>query len=297
MKKLFVLCLCLSSLFLIGCSNPSVPAGEVGYVTNEPLFFGEKGEFLDIVVGPSSYGFGWRNKIKHKRSYKPSTVKVHFSPIGGAGSGKETDTRIMSKDKINMEVSVAVVYYMKNSPATDDKNTEKFKNNAKEYFENYRGFWADRYKEPFRATVRTLLGAENYASAKDKRRELSGKLQEWLSFELKNTPLGIVSVNISNINPPSRMLAEQELLKATEIANQRQSIELKLQASKKDVLAQEATNLKNALKIAPKLLEWRKITIRDKYADSFNNVVTGEEAKSIQKVIFMPYGTPVVANK
>jgi hypothetical protein len=68
-------------------TNPSVPAGEVGYVTNEPILFGEKGEFLGIIIGPSSYGVGWRNKIKYVQTYKPWTVKEYYSPIGGAGTG------------------------------------------------------------------------------------------------------------------------------------------------------------------------------------------------------------------
>ncbi len=277
-------------------TNPSVPAGEVGYVTNEPILFGEKGEFLGIIIGPSSYGVGWRNKIKYVQTYKPWTVKEYYSPIGGAGTGKETDTRIMSKDKINMELSVSVVLYIKNSPATKDFDAEKFKINARVYFENYLNFWQDRYREPFRTEIRTILGKETYGTAKKKRVTLNNAVTTWLKSQFKDTPIGVLSVNISNINPPQRMLAEQELLKATEIAKTRQAEEEALQRAKEGVLAQEATNLARALEITPQLLKWKDLAIKEKYVDAFNNLVTGEEARSIKKVIFMPYGTPVAAS-
>ena len=278
-----------------GSTNPSVPAGEVGYVTNEPFFIGEKGEFLGIIIGPSSYGFGWQNEIKYSQTYKPWTVKEYFSPIGGAGENKETDTRIMSIDRINMELSVSVVLYLVNSPATTDANIDKFKTNAKNYFENYMNFWLDRYREPFRTEIRNMLGKEEYGTAKEKRVELSKAATNWLRLKFEETPIGVLSVNISNINPPQRMLAEQELLKATEISEKRQAKEKALQVAKKDVLAQEATNLANALSIAPELLKWKGLAIKEKYVDAFNNLVTGEEARSIGKVIFMPYGTPIAA--
>jgi len=94
LKWTFLLLVCFTP-GLISCSNPSVPAGKVGYVTNEPFIVGEKGEFLGIIIGPSSYGFGWCNEIKYEQTYKPWTVYEYFSPIGGAGEGKESDTRIM----------------------------------------------------------------------------------------------------------------------------------------------------------------------------------------------------------
>jgi regulator of protease activity HflC (stomatin/prohibitin superfamily) len=294
-KAAKVLVSILALPFFAACTNPSVPAGEVGYVTNQPIMIGEKGEFLGIIIGPSSYGFGWANKIKLAVSYKPFTIKEHFTPIKGEGDSEKQDTRIMSKDKINMEVNVSVVMVLRNSPAMPDFDEAMFEANARIYFEDYVNCWPDRYKEPFRTMLRNLLGEETYSSAKKSRIELSGKAMEWLATELADTPLQVLSVNISNINPPARMLAEQELLKAVEIAENRQEVEKRLQDSRKQVLEQEATNLAAALAIAPDYLTWKDLQIKRSYADGFNNLITGEEAKAIGKVIFMPYGTPVAA--
>ena len=294
-----VLCWLFVGFILIGttaCSNPSVPAGKVGYATKEPMLFGEKGRFIGIVVGPSSYGYGWRNSIKYSQTFKPWTVYEYFTPTGGAGKNKESDTRIMSIDKINMEVTTSVVLYILNSPATPDNNSDKFEENAKIYFENYVNFWKDRYREPFRMKVRGTLGNYNYAEAKRLRMDLSVEIADWLREQFEGTPIGVLSVNITNINPPQRMLAEQELLKATEIAENRQAKEKDLQDARKEVLEQEARNLASALAIAPSFLEYKDMAIRQIYAEAFNNVVTGEEAKSIQKIVFIPYGTPITAN-
>ena len=280
----------------LGCNltNPQVEAGEFGYVTNEPIWFGEKGGFLGIIVGPSSYGLGWRNQIKHSMSYKPFTIEEYFSPIGGVGENKETDTRIMSKDKINMELAVSVVLAIRESPATGG-DLDKFKLYAREYVENFMDFWPDRYKKPFRAYVRDRLRRESYSSAMDSREKIAEDIKTWCDNNFEDTPLECRSIQVSNINPPPRMLAEQELKKATEIARDRQAVELELQKKKKDVLDQEATNLQSALGKAPQLLQWRDLEIKKQYAESFNNLVTGEESKTIDKVIFMPYGTPVAA--
>lgn len=289
---LFVLLVLMS---FTRCTNPSVDAGEVGMVTNEPFFFGEKGEFLAIIVGPSSYGLGWRNKIKYIESAKPFTYKEHFSPKGGSGNDKERDSRIMSSDDINMEVSVSVVVYIRNSPATAEADVTKFKENARAYFEKYINFWRDRYQEPFRTHIRSLLGNETYTSARKKRAELSLQAKKWLEEQLADTPIGIAAVNISNINPPQRMLDEQEILKATEIAERRQKKEKLLQESRNEVMQQEARNLRDALNIAPQYLRFKDLEIKQKYVDAFNVAITGEEARSIDKMWFIPYGTPVAA--
>lgn len=284
-------------LMMSGCSNPAVKAGEVGYVTNEPFLFGERGEYLGIIIGPSSYGAGWRNQIKYRDTYKPFTIKEYFSAAADSSEGAQKDTRIMSKDEINMEVSVSIVFCLRNSPATHNFQEEQFKTNSKSYFENWYNFWPDRLMEPFRTQVRNTLRSESYSSAKENRERLSASLKLWLDEELSRSPIEVMAVNISNINPPQRMLAEQELAKAAEIATYRQGKEKSLQDARKEVLVQEAENLQAALEIAPNFLAWRELTIKEKYVEGFNNLITGEEAASISKAIFVPYGTPISAQQ
>jgi len=291
----------LLSLALSGClGNPQVEAGNFGYVTNEPFLFGDKGEFLGIQIGPSSYGLGWLNEIKHQISYKPWTIKENFSPKGGVAENSNnrhsnSDTRIMSSDKINMELSVSVVLSIRESPATGG-DKEQFKLHARKFVEDFTNFWNDRYREPFRAKTRTRLGTETYGSAKTNREKISKELEAYLNTEFEGTPITCVSVQVSNINPPQRMLGEQEMKKATEIMRDRQALEKEVEDERKAVLEQKARNLRAALEIEPRLMDWRRLDIDEKYAEAFQNVVTGEEAKSIEKFVFIPFGSSVTAN-
>jgi len=284
MKRLFLVAIVV--LLMAACSNPSVPTGVVGYATNQPIFIGEKGEFLGIIIGPSSYGFGWKNQIRIERDYRPWTVTENFSKGRG-------DERILSFDNINMEVSIAVTLGFLNSPVSKDYNRDKFKSNMRNFFENYWKAWGRRYRKPFRAHVRNRLSGHDYKSAKKKRIQLSGEIKAWVATMLGGTPFEVLHVNLSNINPPTRLLDEQELLKAAEVREKRQAKEAAYQRAKKEVMKQEAQNLTAALEMNPRFLEWRRIMIMQRYTEAMNTLITGDEAKSISKVVFFPYGTPL----
>ena len=292
MRYIKFLILIMFALMLCSCTNPQVGPGEVGYVTSQPLFIGEKGKFLDIIIGPGSYGLGWCNRIKQDTHYMPWTIKEQFTPPTKKDA---QDTRILSVDQINMEVNISIVLEFRHAPSGSYYNKDKFKSNMKMYFENYRDAWGNRYREPFRARSRSLLAKESYSSAKKERETLSDFLKVWLSNKLKGTPFAVVDVKISNINMPKRLMEEQEIKKAVQIAEERQALEEKLQLSKSKVMKQEALNLSRALSINPKYLQWKELEVKQKYAEGFHTLITGEEAKSISKAIFVPYGTPIAA--
>lgn len=292
-KLLFVpiaLVFCLLSASC-GVSNPTVEAGEVGMVTNEPILFGEKGEILDIVVGPSSYGVGWRNAIKpkNKESFQPKTKKINYSKTGN------DDRRILSKDKINMEVSVSVVLALRNSPSLAEYDLKLFKQHAKEYFTRYTNAWDDRYREPFSSYVRTTLGALNYADLKEQRVQQAQLLQAELDRMLSGSPLVAIKTVITNVNPPARMIEEQEKKKAVDIAMTRQVDEQNLQEAKKKVMETEAMNLAAALKQSPKYLEYKRLMLEQQRVEMLSIAMTGDNASTISKML-VPYGVGTSVN-
>lgn len=301
MKKLTMIIL-LALLTGCGFTNPSVPTETVGYVTNEPFMFGNKGEFLDIVIGPGSYGIGWRNEIKKQYSYTPWTQTEHFSPKNGAGSGKNederlSDTRITSKDKINMEVEVDIIRGFKYSPLSGSFDKPKFKLNIRKFFEGYQTAWSNRFRKDFRAQVRKVLKDVTFEQAVENRELYSGKLKTYLSkvFTEADAPYYVISVQISNINPPDRIAQEMELKKAVQISTERQILEARLQKSKEDVITQEALNLKKALSISSRYLESKALLIQEIYAEGYNTLIKSKN-NGINKTIFIPFGTPIGAS-
>lgn len=294
MKKIVLLIALFATLILSGCgtTNPSVPAGEVGYVTNEPVVFGEKGEFLDIIIGPSSYGFGWANEIKYNVDYRPVTMVESFTFNPKLG----TDSRILSLDQINIDANVAVVIGFKYAPGQDDENIEKFKLSMKSYFENYQDAWFRRFSKPFRQYVRESIGSESYGSAKQKRAQLGKMFFDHIKSELKDTPLRVFKVSVGSINPPERILQAEERKAAAIVERQQQEEELKLEDAKKAVMKKRAENIKETLKESPEYFRAIELEIKRTYAESFRNLSTGEQAKTLNKVLFIPYGTPVTAS-
>lgn len=272
-------------VFLNGCgfTNPEVPGNTVGLVTNHPFFIGDIGRIEGIIVGPGSFGLGWRNEVKRSVSYIPSTYNLEF-----LRTDKE-DARILSKDKINIDAVVVVVLGFKNAPTSMHPEPEKFKANMRSYFTNYYKSWENSYQQSFKAYIRALLSAETYDSIMEKLPELNRHLSEQLDQQLLATPYEVVSLSIANINPPARLIDEQEHLKATQVRKQRQEMELQLQQSRGDVMKKEADNLAAAMKVAPRYLDYLSIKVREEYSGAMNTLITGDNAGKIAKVIFFPF--------
>ena len=82
-------------------------------------------------------------------------------------------------------------------------------------------------------------------------------------------------------------------MKAVEIMEQRQAKEKKLQKSKRQVMDEEARNLASAQRISSNYLEWKRIQVMQDYAKNFGTLITGDEAKQIQKLVLYPYDARV----
>ena len=63
------------ALGIIGCSNPSTPAGYVGYVTRHPYIMPVR--FYELQTGPTSTGLGWRLEVTNI-SVTPNTSTERF---------------------------------------------------------------------------------------------------------------------------------------------------------------------------------------------------------------------------
>jgi hypothetical protein len=57
-----MLCVMAIATLVCSCSNPSTPAGYVGYVGKESIAIGHD-EFMTTQDGPTSTGLGWRLRV------------------------------------------------------------------------------------------------------------------------------------------------------------------------------------------------------------------------------------------
>lgn len=128
MKKLFMLILLGSFVYLSGCSNPSTPAGHEGYVKENPRIWG-KGGFRGALKGPVNYGVSLlRNEVENV-DFRPQTYAETFN--------------ILAKDELNISFRFQTIIKVK--PGT-----------VREVVEGYAGakFYTRYIKEPLRAMVR-----------------------------------------------------------------------------------------------------------------------------------------------
>jgi SPFH domain / Band 7 family len=62
MRMTPMLCVMVLAALVCSCSNPSTPAGYVGYVVKEPMALG-RDAFITPQEGPTSTGLGWRLRV------------------------------------------------------------------------------------------------------------------------------------------------------------------------------------------------------------------------------------------
>src|SRR5260370_42581332 len=80
-----------------GCTNPSTPAGYVGYVTKHPIAMPTR--FYELQTGPTSTGLGWRLEVANI-SVTPNTSTEDFV---GSEAG-------LAKDNLHIEFRAPLLW-------------------------------------------------------------------------------------------------------------------------------------------------------------------------------------------
>jgi uncharacterized membrane protein YhhN len=76
MRMIPLLCVMVMAALMSSCSNPSTPAGYVGYVVKQPIAIGQDA-FITTQDGPTSTGLGWRLRVLNA-SVTPYTFREPF---------------------------------------------------------------------------------------------------------------------------------------------------------------------------------------------------------------------------
>ena len=95
------------AVLVCGCSNPSTPAGYVGYVVKEPIAIGHD-EFITTQDGPTSTGLGWRLRVLNV-SVTPYTFREPFFE----------QESILSQDNLKVGFELSVTWRIRRSQVRD----------------------------------------------------------------------------------------------------------------------------------------------------------------------------------
>ena len=250
--------LALLAVGIIGCSNPSTPAGYVGYVTKHPYTMPER--FYELQTGPTSTGLGWRLEVTNI-SVTPNTSTEQF--VG--------PTAVLAKDNLHIEFQAHLLWKI------DPENVKVFVEKYGETGENplaaaYNNF----IKEPFRTYTRDEVQKYDGLDIKDNIDVIGSAVQDRILKLTKGTPFTIISVVIGNIQYPETVAQSvANKLAATQVLEQT-TIEIQTAKAKAQIREAEAEGVAKAMdtinqKLTPLYVQYEAIQAQQRMVNSPNH--------------------------
>ncbi len=185
----------------LGGTNPYTPPGHEGYVTHQPLVFGQR-VFVGGQVGPASPGFRWRQYATNI-DMRPRTLSEHME--------------IFSSD--NLEVSFEVHARIRLREGTVQEVVERYSGN--DWYEN-------NARRPYRTAVREIVRQHPAFAIKDRSEELAALILARLRGEFAQTPIDFMSISIGNITYPESVERQVVANLAAEQRRQRMEVERRI---------------------------------------------------------------------
>jgi regulator of protease activity HflC (stomatin/prohibitin superfamily) len=261
MRRLFaVLALSIAVLALsrIGWSNPSTPAGYVGYVTKHPYTMAAR--FYELQTGPTSTGLGWRLAVTNI-SVTPNTSTEHF--VG--------PDAVLAKDNLRIEFRAHLLWKI------DPENVKTFVEKYGEAGENPERVAYDNFiKEPFRTYTRDEVQKYDGLDIKENIDAIGSAVQDRILKLTHGTPFTIISVVIGNIQYPQTVAdSVANKLAATQVLEQT-TIEIQTAKAKALIREADAEGVAKAMdtinqKLTPLYVQYEAIQAQQKMVNSPNH--------------------------
>ena len=257
-RLLAVLTLGLIALGISGCTNPSTPAGYVGYVTKHPYTMPAR--FYELQTGPTSTGLGWMLEVTNI-SVTPNTSTEQF--VG--------PTAVLAKDNLHIEFQAHLLWKVEPQNVKDfvEKYGETGDNPLNNAYVNF-------IKEPFRTYTRDEVQKYDGLDIKDNIDAIGSAVQDRILALTKGTPFTIISVVIGNIQYPDTVAQSvANKLAATQVLEQT-TIEIQTAKAKAQIREADAEGVAKAMdtinqKLTPLYVQYEAIQAQQKMVDSPNH--------------------------
>jgi regulator of protease activity HflC (stomatin/prohibitin superfamily) len=253
-----LLALCVFGLAFVGCTNPSTPAGYVGYVTKHPYTMPAR--FYELQTGPTSTGLGWMLEVTNI-SVTPNTSTEQF--VG--------PTAVLAKDNLHIEFQAHLLWKV------DPENVKLFVEKYGETGPNPLEYAYDNFiKEPFRTYTRDEVQKYNGLDIKDNIDTIGSAVQSRVLQLTRGTPFTIISVVIGNIQYPETVAnSVANKLAATQVLEQT-TIEIQTAKAKAQIREAEAEGIAKAMeaintKLTPLYVQYEAIQAQQKMVNSPNH--------------------------
>ena len=243
---------------IIGCTNPSTPAGYVGYVTKHPYTMPAR--FYELQTGPTSTGLGWMLEVTNI-SVTPNTSTEQF--VG--------PTAVLAKDNLHIEFQAHLLWKV------EPQNVRNFVEKYGETGENpLNNAYVNFIKEPFRTYTRDEVQKYDGLDIKDNIDAIGSAVQDRILALTKGTPFTIISVVIGNIQYPDTVAQSvANKLAATQVLEQT-TIEIQTAKAKAQIREADAEGVAKAMdtinqKLTPLYVQYEAIQAQQKMVDSPNH--------------------------
>jgi regulator of protease activity HflC (stomatin/prohibitin superfamily) len=267
-------------IFFVGSSNPSTPAGYVGYVSRGAIF--GHARFVDLQTGPTSSGRGWLLHVTNV-SVTPYTYDEEFT-------GSEA---VLASDNLKIEFRVHVVWRVQ--PDRVRQFLENFStlgpNDAPDAIVSlaYRNY----LREPLRTYARDEVQKYKGLEIKDNIGRIGDALTARVLQLTRNTPFEVTSVVVGNIQyPPEIVDAVSKKLAATQEL-ERKDTEIEITKREKEKRVIEAEGIAEATQIISQRLTGAYLQYEAIKAQ--RETVNSPNATTIY-IPVGPMGVPLVGN-
>src|SRR6266446_10366126 len=241
-----------------GCTNPSTPAGYVGYVTKHPITMPTR--FYELQTGPTSTGLGWRLEVANI-SVTPNTSTKHF--VG--------PDAVLAKDNLHIEFRAHLLWKIEpqNVRTFVEKYGETGDNPTKMAYDNF-------IKESFRTYTRDEVQKYDGLDIKENIDAIGSAVQARILKLTKSTPFTIISVVIGNIQYPQTVAdSVANKLAATQVLEQT-TIEIETAKAKAQIREADAEGVAKAMdtinqKLTPLYVQYEAIQAQQKMFNSPNH--------------------------
>jgi hypothetical protein len=260
------LCVLGMAALVYGCSNPSTPAGYVGYVVKEPLALGHDA-FITTQDGPTSTGLGWRLRVLNV-SVTPYTFREPFFE----------QESILSQDNLKVGFELSVTWRIRRSQVRDF--VERF---------TTLGLGADpekvihvAYDNYIKQSIRTFARAEvqryDGLQIKNNIDTIDTAIAARMNSMLASTPFETIAALVSDIRYPEVVAnAVAQKIAATQVLDQK-TTEIQITVKEAEKREKEAEGVARAMaliksQLTPEYLQYEAIKAQLTMVSSPNHTV------------------------
>ena len=246
-------------------SNPTTPAGYVGYVTQGAVM--GKARFLGLQKGPTSYGRTWLADVVNV-SITPYTYDEDFTGSNG----------VLSKDNLKLQFRVHIVWQVDASRVqqfveqfTTLQTTDSSDQMVQKAYNNF-------IKEPLRTYSRAEIQKYDGFDVKDNIDGVGDEIFKKIQRLTKDTPFKVTSVVVGNIQYPN-MVADAVADKLAE-KQRKEKADLAVLTAQAEALrkAADAKGVADAMQIinqqlTPEYIQYLAIEAQSKMVNGPNHTV------------------------